>query len=268
MFGVRTFAVGLLMGLSSGIFITHFHVVRTNDGFDVVPRVNQPPLRSTYCDVREWSTAMWTNYPEVTAALTKSGRSQVIGQNLKENLLEEILPQAPARRSAPAKESSVARRPVPVHTESGDLESVETEMAAGNEKISNQWLNQKSPLRQKWESIVDDAVAPIVDEAPAVEPEPSEQVLPQPAANDPMIRKLEERFRNAKPMKPRPEPAKEEPVSETETVEVEPDGVEAVEEVARDFLQQVIPQGSQIPKSVAPLRDLGELLNAPAPAKR
>lgn len=260
MFGVRTFAVGLLLGLSSGIFITHFHVIRTADGFDVVPRVNQPPLRSTYCDVREWSSAMWTNYPEVTAALTKSGRSQVIGQNLKENLLEEILPKAPARRSAPAMESSVARRPVPVHTESGELDSVETEMAAGTEKVSNQWLNQKSQLRQKWESMVDDAVAPMVED--------EHDVLSQPAANDPMIRKLEERFRNAKPLKSRPEPLREEPVSDTETAAVQPDGAEAVEEVARDFLQQVIPQGSQIPKSVAPLRDLGELLNAPAPAKR
>jgi len=268
MFGVRTFAVGLLMGLSSGIFITHFHVVRTNDGFDVVPRVNQPPLRSTYCDVREWSTAMWTNYPEVTAALTKSGRSQVIGQNLKENLLEEILPEAPSRRSAPAMESSVARRTVPVHTESGDLDSVDTAPVAGPEKVSSQWLNQKSPLRQKWESVVDNAIAPIVDDEPAVEPDASEQVLPQPAANDPMIRKLEERFRNAKPVKPRPEPVREEPEADTETVAVEPDGAEAVEEVARDFLQQVIPKGNQIPRSVAPLRDLGELLNAPAPANR
>jgi hypothetical protein len=139
---------------------------------------------------------------------------------------------------------------------------------AGTDKVSNQWLNQKSPLRQKWESVVDNAIAPIVDDEPAVEPDPSEQVLPRPAANDPMIRKLEERFRNAKPVKPRPEPVREEPEADTETVAIEPDGAEAVEEVARDFLQQVIPKGSQIPRSVAPLRDLGELLNAPAPANR
>lgn len=263
MFGIRTFAIGLLLGLSGGIFVTHFHVIRTADGFDVVPRVNQPPLRSSYCDVREWSSAMWTNYPEVTAALTKSGRSQVIGQNLKDNLLEEILPKVPTRKAAPVGESSVARRPVPVHTESGDVDAEAAEPVMGTKKVPNQWLDQKSPLRQKWESMVDDAIAPMVEEEPAVESAAiSDEVLPEPVANDPVIQKLEERFRNAKPA-PAPKAAPTQPSSGTE-----PDGAEAVEEVARDLLQQVIPQGSQVPRSIAPLRDLGELLNAPAPANR
>lgn len=252
MFGVRTFAIGLLLGLSGGIFVTHFHVIRTADGFDVVPRVNQPPLRSSYCDVRAWSSAMWTNYPEVTAALTKSGRSQVIGQNLKDNLLEEILPKAPNRKAAPVGESSVARRPVPIHTESGDVDAEAAEPVVGTKKVANQWLDQKSPLRQQWESLVDESIAPLVEEEPTAESAAvSNEVLPEPVSNDPVIEQLEERFRNAKPLSG-----------------VEPDGAEAVEEVARDLLQQVIPQGSQVPRSIAPLRDLGELLNAPAPANR
>lgn len=254
MFGIRVFVIGLLVGLCSGIFVTHFHVIRTNDGFDVVARVNQPPLRSSYCDVRQWSSAMWANHPEVTAALVKGGRSNVIGQNLKDNLLDEVLPKPASGKNTPVIDSSVASGSVPVITQSSETTLRVADQAGSTSTVGNQWLDQKTQLRQDWESILDKAIAPIVEPdstaTTAASPIDSE-VLPS-ATSDALVQKLEEQFGGSQRLNQVPAEAKQ-----------------AVEGAARDFLQQVIPGGRQAPHSAAPLRNLSrELLSAPAPVQR
>ena len=41
----------------------------------LVPRTDQPPIRSAYADVREWGTAMWKQYPEVAGPLVVTVRA-------------------------------------------------------------------------------------------------------------------------------------------------------------------------------------------------
>ena len=109
MFGIRPFLCGLLAGACGGLFVTNFHVVHTAEGVVVVPRTQRPPLRSSYVDIRSWSEAMWANHPEVTEALVADGRSSLIGDNLKENLLDELRPKQTQNDSAPRSRSTARR---------------------------------------------------------------------------------------------------------------------------------------------------------------
>lgn len=84
---MKLFLCGLVIGLIGGVFALQNHVVRTSDGVVVVARTTRPPLRSTYVDVRDWSATMWTQYPEVAAAVVQAGRSDLITQNALGNFL-------------------------------------------------------------------------------------------------------------------------------------------------------------------------------------
>jgi hypothetical protein len=71
-------------------FATRQHVVRYDDGFVVVSRVEQPPLRSTYADIRNWGAGMWKQYPEVAAALVQGGHGRLVVDQAAETLLEDL----------------------------------------------------------------------------------------------------------------------------------------------------------------------------------
>jgi hypothetical protein len=89
MFGLKTFVAGLLAGSVSMLLAMQFHLIRTAEGFTVVPRAEQPPLRSTYVDVRRWNAGMWKNYPEVSEALIKAGREDVMATGATDALFPD-----------------------------------------------------------------------------------------------------------------------------------------------------------------------------------
>ena len=257
MFGIRPFLCGLLAGACGGLFATNFHVVNTAQGIVVVPRTQQPPLRSSYVDIRNWSEAMWANHPEVTAALVKDGRSSLIGENLKDNLLDNVLPKQTRSDSVPSTRSTASR--------SGTLPvSQANSIATSSVPDSGTILEQGSAVRKRWEAALDQAIAPMVDEDPAeLAADQASEVLPDGSSQNDLVQQLEEQFeaRVANPV----------PASQSKTnsnkIEALPTSGDP-SDMARDLLKQVIPQGGANPKSAAPLRDLGQnLLNAPAPGQ-
>jgi len=82
MFGIRPFLFGLTAGAGLGYFAMNYHVVYGPEGPVVVSRIQQPPVRSAYVDVRNWSSAMWQRYPDVTAALVKAGKGDMIARGV------------------------------------------------------------------------------------------------------------------------------------------------------------------------------------------
>ncbi len=260
MFGFKMFLGGALVGICSGLFVANYHVVNSSQGLAVVPRTQRPPLRSTYVDIRSWSQSMWVNHPEVTAALIADGRSSLIGENLKDNLLNEIVPQQ-TRDDRPRRSRNVAIQtgvPIPFETDLAGTNPLLTEQAPASGS-SARLLDSQSPVRKRFESAFDEAIAPMVEDDPA---ELANDTGVSPSADDVMVQKLEARFSDLVnqqlPAGPGASPSR---------VEVFPTSGDT-EEMARDLLQQVIPQGSNFPRSAAPLRDLGrDLLSAPPPAK-
>jgi hypothetical protein len=83
----KPFIIGLMLGAGLSFVALRYHVVRYNEGFMLVPRTDQPPIRSAYADVREWGTAMWKQYPEVAAALVADGQSKLVADAMTDDLL-------------------------------------------------------------------------------------------------------------------------------------------------------------------------------------
>ena len=112
-------------------------------------------------------------------------------------------------------------------------------------------------------AVLDEAIAPIVDDDPAdLVAEQASDVLPENDNNDALVRQLEEklgqRFDSTDSL-----PA-EMNASQLEAIPASGDS----SEMARNLLKQVIPQGGKLPRSAAPLRDFGrDLFSAPAPGQ-
>ncbi len=264
MFGIRTFLCGLLVGTCGGLFVANYHVVNTPQGVVVVPRNQRPPLRSSYVDIRSWSEAMWTNHPEVTQALIADGRSALIRENLTDNLLDEIVPEQ-TQNDRPRRSRSVARQtdaevPIRFESEPDGLPGVATKAAPAK---TRRLLDPKSPVRKRFETAIDDAIAPMVEDDPAeLASEQADEALPTDDAQAAMVRKLESRLSGLLDGESEAIPA-----ASPARTEVLPTSGNA-SEMARDLLQQVIPSSGNLPRSAAPLRDFGrELLSAPAPGQ-
>jgi hypothetical protein len=112
-----------------------YHVVRYADGVMLVPRSPQPPVRSSYVDVREWGTAMWKQYPEVATALVADGRGKLVAEGMAKDLLQ---PDALENDDARAEPKSSA--------------SAQTKGEPGSETPAP--LQLKPLLRSKLESLV------------------------------------------------------------------------------------------------------------------
>lgn len=113
MLGIRAFLVGLLFGIAISFVALRYHVVRHQEGVIVVPRAPQPPLRTIYADVRDWSAAMWQQHAELTQAIIKSGRADLMATGLIENALSEAAPESEIP-AAPQEEEQERLVPVPI----------------------------------------------------------------------------------------------------------------------------------------------------------
>ncbi|WP_437228513.1 hypothetical protein SH661x_000946 [Planctomicrobium sp. SH661] len=71
---------GLTVGSVGTLLAMQYHLVRTDEKFLIVSRAHQPPLRSAYVDIRHWSPAMWSHYPELREAMVKAGREDLMAE--------------------------------------------------------------------------------------------------------------------------------------------------------------------------------------------
>ncbi len=261
MFGLRLFLLGLLVGTSSGLFVTNYHVVNSAQGLVVVPRSQRPPLSSSYVDIRSWSQAMWVNHPEVSQALVADGRSELIRDNLKANLLDERSPEQTQTESQRQSRNVAGQPNVPILFESDRPEIANRSLPATHN--SRRLLDSQSPMRQSFESAFDEAIAPVVEDDPdELASDPAAPVSSSHASTDAMVRQLEERFLRSTDSVPSTHPGA--PPARTEAIPTSGDA----KQMARDLLKQVIPTTGTLPRSAAPLRQWGrDLLSAPAPGQ-
>jgi hypothetical protein len=117
----KPFIIGLMLGAGLSFVALRYHVVRYSEGFMLVPRTDQPPIRSAYADVREWGTAMWKQYPEVAAALVADGQTKLVADSVTDDLVGrldatdaeplDLLPEE--QPAAPTRPASTARKNPP-----------------------------------------------------------------------------------------------------------------------------------------------------------
>src|ERR1700759_869184 len=84
MFGrINALIFGIIIGCGLTYGAQRYHVVRAQDGIEVVPKMTQT-FDDTYVDVRNFTVTDWANHKLLAAALATNNKSNVIGeQNLE-----------------------------------------------------------------------------------------------------------------------------------------------------------------------------------------
>ena len=89
MFGIKNLLTGAVFGGATVYTALNYHVIRTEDGVQLVSRAVRPPFRNTYVDLRDWQPRDWKNAPDVAEALVKGGHTDLLSpplQNASEGL--------------------------------------------------------------------------------------------------------------------------------------------------------------------------------------
>lgn len=82
-----------LFGVVTGVILmyvsSHYHIVRGNDGFYLVPKLTQN-LRAIYVDTRDFDPDDWLEHQSVAAAILKSNQTHLLGESTMNPLQESV----------------------------------------------------------------------------------------------------------------------------------------------------------------------------------
>ena len=87
---LKPFFVGAIAGSLLMFVALQFHMIRSEDGFRLVPRTPQPSLGLSFVDLRHWTAADYTDRPEVARALVAHGDTDLVASSMTDNLLETV----------------------------------------------------------------------------------------------------------------------------------------------------------------------------------
>lgn len=86
---IMLFFSGAVFGGALIYFAMIFHVIRSREGFDLVPKVH-PQLTTTYADIREFQVSDWADNAEIAAALVQANRKDLLDNALNDTLDQGI----------------------------------------------------------------------------------------------------------------------------------------------------------------------------------
>lgn len=74
------FFFGMITGAVLMYGSMHYHLVRGDDGFFLVPKISNN-LQDVYVDIREFTLEDWKDHKPLAAAIMKSNRSEVLSDS-------------------------------------------------------------------------------------------------------------------------------------------------------------------------------------------
>lgn len=74
---MKQFIAGMLCGAFLLYIAMHYHIVRTNNGTSLVPKVSNN-LKDVYVDVRQYNLSDWQQHKPLAAAIMKSDQSEIL----------------------------------------------------------------------------------------------------------------------------------------------------------------------------------------------
>lgn len=86
----KPFLFGSLLGASTMFVALQYHVVRSHDGLQLVPRTPQHSLGLAYADIRQWNAEQWTDRTELARALMAHGAGDLIAQSVADTLADSV----------------------------------------------------------------------------------------------------------------------------------------------------------------------------------
>ncbi len=86
---VMTFFLGMVVG--GGLLYTaeHYHMVRAQDGFHLIPKT-ESKLAATYVDIRNFSPADWAQHADVAMAITNAKQGQLLENSATQSLQDGL----------------------------------------------------------------------------------------------------------------------------------------------------------------------------------
>jgi hypothetical protein len=100
---ISVFIIQFSLGAAAMFAAFSYHVVRSDDGFLLVPR-HQAGIDRAYVDIRKWTVGDWVANRDVAQALIDHGRTDLIKPLNPGQVLEDVLrqlDQRPASTGAP-----------------------------------------------------------------------------------------------------------------------------------------------------------------------
>ena len=86
---VSRFLFGVITGVIMMYVASHYHVVRGNDGFYLVPKLKYN-LQEVYVDTREFDPDDWLDHQNVAAAILQSNQTHLLGESTLNPLQESV----------------------------------------------------------------------------------------------------------------------------------------------------------------------------------
>ena len=75
---LMTFVAGVLAGGALLWVALHYHVINTQQGLRLIPKV-EIGLSQTYVDTRRFTVADWTNHPDLVRAVIDADQGELVG---------------------------------------------------------------------------------------------------------------------------------------------------------------------------------------------
>lgn len=83
------FFFGMICGAALLYTSMHYHVIRSDKGFHLVPKLSQN-LSNVYVDIRDYSVADWQDRKIVAAAIVKADQSDLLGGTAVSDLRDSV----------------------------------------------------------------------------------------------------------------------------------------------------------------------------------
>lgn len=84
-----TFLTGFVLGGIATYGAMHYHIVRTDDGVQMVPKVSAN-LRDVYVDIRDFEISDWNEHRYLAAALIKADKGELMGESAEAQLRQTL----------------------------------------------------------------------------------------------------------------------------------------------------------------------------------
>ncbi len=73
---LMTFFLGVLVGGGLLLAAQHYHLIRSDEGFHLVPKI-ESKLATTYIDIRKFTFTDWLQHSDVVTALGRADKQQL-----------------------------------------------------------------------------------------------------------------------------------------------------------------------------------------------
>ena len=86
---IGCFLFGVLVGATTVFVSLKYHIVRAADGHHLIPKVSAE-FGGTYIDIRSFRLSDWAEHKSLTAAIAKSGKSDLMTQTTLNSVTDRV----------------------------------------------------------------------------------------------------------------------------------------------------------------------------------